>query len=615
MTTLVRKLSLFTALLLVLTSQAAFAGSPAPQEKTDPKSKEKKEDKSILSKIKGTVTGKDDTEEEAELRYRELLTKAKKKYENTAKPGFSRRVDQSYKQKRREHNNYAFQMNTSDSNDELTTFTGDKIKLEDTLYDNLAVQDYINRVGHSLVPPDSIHRYAFKIVLNPVPDARALSTGTIFLTTGLLSLVDTEAQLAYVLAHEIAHIEKRHWLEDAMVAAQFEDEEKDRQKKAALIGAAAAIGGGLAFKSFGNGLAIGLAAGVGTYGLLKFFDKNADFEWELTQENEADEFAMKRIFDRNYDPREVPKLYARLKELTQREPRLADGVIARTERMGERVGYLSTAISSFTSKPSMQRGSSNLRRLRAQDAADSAVISPVEAGKSFRDDADMTKREKEAARLVSGMTPELRLKLEKEEIVGKSEEFDGVMADLKRDNGLRAFYYDMFNIALENLSEARLLRSDDPHSHYYYGKVLQLTAKNRAEKANAFEAFKLAIQHDRRGVLADPWLHKSLIMMSDANPNQNREIIEGLERYVELYQRTHGGGLPPNMDTIYTYLKALGEQDWAAHPVQNVNNARPTEGTRAQDAVAPPVQPHREEAPKEVKPEPGKPTPPRPKKP
>ncbi len=618
MTNIVRNLIISAILLLALAAPAAFAGVPMPQDKTDSKSKDKKDNKNILEKGLGKITGTKDDDEEAELKYRELLAKAKKKYENTAKPGFRRRVEQSYKQKRREHNNEAFRMNTFNGNDELTTFTGDKLKLEDTIYDNLAVQDYINRVGHSLVPADSLHRYAFKVVLNPVPDARALSTGTIFLTTGLLSLVDTEAQMAYVLAHEIAHIEKRHWLEDAMVAAQLEDEENARKRNSALIGLAVTAGVGIGTKSFGNGLLMGIAAGAGTYGLLKFFDKNADFEWELTQENEADEFAMKRVLDRNYDPREVPKLYARLQELTQREPRLGDGVIARAERMGERIGYLAPALSLLTSKGNMLRGGSNLRRLRARDAADSATISPVEAGKSFRDDADMTKREKESTRQLNALKDELRLKLEKDELVGKSEEFDGVMADLKRDNGLRAFYYDMFNVALENLGEARMLRSDDPQSHYYYGKVLQLTAKNRAEKATAFEAFKLSIQHDRRGVLADPWLHKSLIMMSEANPSQNREVIEGLEKYVDLYQRTHGGSLPPNMDTIYTYLKALGEQDWAAHPVQNVNSARPTEGTRTQDASAPPPDtPRRDEEvrPAPSKPEPAKTTPPRPKKP
>lgn len=571
---------------------------------------DKKEKKSISDKLKGAVGLKEPDDEEAELQYRELLAKATTKYNNQAKPRFKRRVDKAYNQKRREHNDYAFRMNTYNSNDELTTFTGDKLKTEDTLYDNLLVQDYINRVGHSLVPANSSYRYAFKVILDPVPDARALSTGTIFVTTGLLSLVDTEAQLAYVLAHEIAHVEKRHWLEDALVATEMEDREITKMKYSALAGAAAGLAMGIGTKSFGNGFAMSIAGGLGTYGLLKFFDSKANIEWEKTQEDEADKLGMDLIFQRNYDPREIPKLYARLQELTGREPRLADGFLARGDRMAERIGYLAPALSLLTSKGNMLRGASNLRRLRASEAADSATISPVEAGKSFRDQADMAKREREAARQVVGMTPELRAKLEKNEIIGANEEFDNVMADLKRDNGVRAFYYDMFNVALENLSEARQLRSSDPHAHYYYGKVMQLTAKNLAEKASAFEAFKLAIQHDRRGVLAEPWLHKALMMMGEANPNQQREIVEGLEKYVDIYQRTHGGDLPSNLDAIYTYLKGLGEHDWAALPVQHVTNSRANEGSRQQDVgasadTAPRVEP----APREVRPEPARPEP------
>ncbi|MEP7341519.1 MAG: M48 family metallopeptidase [Acidobacteriota bacterium] len=580
----IRALRLGSILCLLFAALLAPAATRGQEQDKQAKEKEKK---GVFTSLKDKVSGKEPDDEETELEYRKLLTTARAKYDNTVKPRFKRRVDQAYKQKRREHNDYAFRMNTFNSNDELTTFTGDKLKEVDTIYDNMLVQDYINRVGHSLVPTGT-HRYAFKVVLDPVPDARALTTGTIFLTTGLLSLVDTEAQLAYVLAHEIAHVEKRHWLEDAMVATELEDQEIKKAKISAGVGLAAGLAFGIGTKSLGNGVGAGLLGGLGTYGLLKFFDNKRSMEWEKVQENEADELGMKLIFDRNYDPREIPKFYARLQELTEREPRLSDGFLARGERIGERVSYLAPALGLMTSKAQMLRGGSNLRRLRAKDATDSATISPIEAGKSFKDNADFDKREKEASQQLGKMTEVLNAKLQRNEIIAGGEEFDKVMADLKRDNGVRAFYYDMFNVALENLRESRQLRSDDPQAHYYYGKVLQLTAKDRAEKAEAFDAFKQAISYDRRGVLAEPYLHKALMQMSDANPNQNREIIEGLEKYVDIFQRTHNGSLPPNMDSIYAYLKGMGEHDWAAHPVMNVVNSRPTEGTRGVDTGANP---------------------------
>ena len=592
MTKQLRNLFSLTTCVLVCLLALSINGNS----QTDDKAKKEQEKKGggIGGAFKGVgdkITGKKPSEEKTELEYKKLLEKAKAKYDDKTKPSFKERVDRAYRQKRREHNNYAFQMNTFNSNDELTTFTGDKVKMEDTIYDNLMVQNYINRVGHSLVPSQT-HRYVFKVVLDPVPDARALTTGTIFLTTGLLSLVDNEAQLAYVLAHEIVHVEKMHWLQDAMVAIELEDQENSKREKAAWISFASAIGIGAATRSTNNGIFAGLIAGVGSYGLLKFFDDKNGMEWEIVQENEADKEALNLILNRNYDLMEIPRFYARLQELTDREPRLADGFLARATRVDERFGYLGDAFAPISAKAQMFRGASNLRRLREKDQATSATFSPLEAGKqfpkidkgkSFLNNADLVKAEKDAVERVNEKKDLVAAKIERGEIVGASQEFDKVMADLKRDNGLRAFYFDMFNLALENLGEARKLRPDDPHAHFYYGKVLETTAKNRAEKAEAIAAFDLAIEHDRRQVLAEPHLYRAVMLMSNNNPNQNRTIIEGLGKYVEIYTRTRAGNLPPNMDIIYTYLKGLGEHNWAMFPAQNVYNSRNTEGSREVD--------------------------------
>jgi len=114
------------------------------------------------------------------------------------------------------------------------------------LYENPLAQDYVNRVGQSMVPAGSDKLYAFKIMLNPVPEAKSLSTGTIYVSTGLLASIDNEAQLAYVLGHEIAHVEKEHWKDDVLVAEGLEDwNEKNRQQRE-KFGLVAKIGLGVA---------------------------------------------------------------------------------------------------------------------------------------------------------------------------------------------------------------------------------------------------------------------------------------------------------------------------------------------------------------------------------
>jgi Zn-dependent protease with chaperone function len=74
---------------------------------------------------------------------------------------------------------------------------------------------YVNLLGKSLAAysarPDI--EWTFAVLESPTPNAFAAPGGYVFFTTGMLKLVDNEAQLAGVLAHEIGHVAGRHQLE------------------------------------------------------------------------------------------------------------------------------------------------------------------------------------------------------------------------------------------------------------------------------------------------------------------------------------------------------------------------------------------------------------------
>jgi predicted Zn-dependent protease len=71
---------------------------------------------------------------------------------------------------------------------------------------------YLNDVGHRLAAqvPDQRFSYVFQIVDQPEPNAFAAPAGYIFVSRGLLLLVNSEDELANVLSHEIVHVARRH---------------------------------------------------------------------------------------------------------------------------------------------------------------------------------------------------------------------------------------------------------------------------------------------------------------------------------------------------------------------------------------------------------------------
>lgn len=79
-------------------------------------------------------------------------------------------------------------------------------------YPDQELQDYVQSVGSRL--RQASHRqdidYTFRVVNDSVPNAFALPGGFIAITRGLLVNLETEAQLAAVLGHEIGHVDARH---------------------------------------------------------------------------------------------------------------------------------------------------------------------------------------------------------------------------------------------------------------------------------------------------------------------------------------------------------------------------------------------------------------------
>lgn len=86
------------------------------------------------------------------------------------------------------------------------------VESKEGLLRNSTVQNYVNGVGQKIarVCDRRDVEYEFKVIDKDEINAFACPGGFIYVYTGLLDVLDNEAQLAGVLAHEISHVVARH---------------------------------------------------------------------------------------------------------------------------------------------------------------------------------------------------------------------------------------------------------------------------------------------------------------------------------------------------------------------------------------------------------------------
>ena len=86
-----------------------------------------------------------------------------------------------------------------------------QIEREAKIVDDPVIAEYVNRVGQNLVRNSDVKMpVTIKVLDSEEVNAFALPGGFFFVNSGLILRAETEAELAGVMAHEIAHIAARH---------------------------------------------------------------------------------------------------------------------------------------------------------------------------------------------------------------------------------------------------------------------------------------------------------------------------------------------------------------------------------------------------------------------
>ena len=517
---LLMALFVFPAPQLIANAQEA---STKPQANPQTESKEEKE----LRKREEKLNKKEEERKRMEEKVRASQAKTYQTLSDFAEElyasdsAFREFVDFSYIRVQASHASEAYAINTSQRRRSLMTENaGEVLNLHRALYDNPRIQEYVNRLGQQIVPEDSEKLYSFKVVTHPIPYAYTLSTGTILVSTGMISVLENEAQLAYVLAHEVAHVYKDHWRIKVMMPLAESEYNRRQQIKRAFWGAL------LGIPAAGIGQAIGgdtgARAGFDAGQLISsFYAQNIALDWNTVQENEADDFALKAIMGRSFDIREVPRLYTTMAQVAQRDNRTQLGFLGARSRIRERTEY-------------------------AQKLIDGALKAQYQ--------------EALQANRIKGIGPEFNL----------------IVAELKRDNGIEAFYNDMFQLAKMNLQQSVMLRSDDPLATYYYGRVLKQVGRTKEELDLANQLLLKSISLDLRHEIPDVQLHRALMLMDSKDPGNQVEAVAAFKSYITDYGRKRATNIsseelvPPNLDVIYGYMRLLGEKTWTAPTVRDL---------------------------------------------
>ena len=163
------------------------------------------------------------------------------------------------------------------------------------LYSDESLQDYAQDLGGALAEDSERPHlpWTFRVLDEPVINAFALPGGYVYVTRGILPYLDSEAELAGVLGHEIGHVTARHSVEQI--------------SRTALAQIGPNLAGILGPRVQG---AVGLVLAP-----LQLFD----LKFSRDDEREADALGVRYMIRQGYEPRELGEVMAMLAAVSAAE--------------------------------------------------------------------------------------------------------------------------------------------------------------------------------------------------------------------------------------------------------------------------------------------------------
>jgi predicted Zn-dependent protease len=179
------------------------------------------------------------------------------------------------------------------------------------LYEDPELQAYVNRVGQKVLAESQLRDpktaaqyretpFTFRVLNSPVVNAFAVPGGYVYVTRGLLTHLDNEAQLAVVLGHEVGHVAARH---------------SARQAAKAQIGQLGLMAGAILGSAvLENPQVANQLLGLSSQAMQLLMTK-----YSRDAEREADQLGVTWAAERGYDAGESAAFFQSLKRIGERD--------------------------------------------------------------------------------------------------------------------------------------------------------------------------------------------------------------------------------------------------------------------------------------------------------
>ncbi|RZV37748.1 MAG: tetratricopeptide repeat protein [Chromatiales bacterium] len=339
--------------------------------------------------------------------------------------------------------------------------------------------DYVQRVGQSVAAQSGVNLpYEFVVLNNGVPNAWALPGGKIAINRGLLTEMESEAELAAVLGHEAVHAAARH---------------SAKQQSRAMLMQVGVLGTAIAASdSDYGGLIVGGANILAQAGLAKY-GRSAELE--------SDYYGMQYMSKAGYDPQGAVALQETFVRLSEgRRSDWLSGLFASHPPSMERVRANQATASALPAGGT--RGEREYQAAMRKTIAIKPAYDAYDEGRKALAEKDMTTALAKANQALSLFPDEAHFHALRGDIRLMEDNFDWAVTNYSRaiDRRDSFFYYHLqrglarkelgqTDAAVNDLENSIALLPTAP-AHYALGDI----AKARGNRAAAIEHYKVVAQ-------------------------------------------------------------------------------------------------------------------------